>query len=298
MGDAAEIQIAEIETVPQLPVKRAEKPPIKSGGPLDAIIPQDLDEAWRLTDAIIKAGMVPNSYEGKDGNATRAALMIGILKGLEVGLPPITALSTIMIVNNRPSIWGDGAVALVQAKGHVEKVEQTFTGTDGQDDWTATYRIWRKGQSEPYVGTFSVKDAKRAHLWANVKKPIWSMYPQRMLMARARAYALRDGFADCLAGLAIAEEMQDLPAPPEKVETAFLDDAPEPQAVIEHKPGPAAEPANDTAPATDWPAFLESINEELADADAEEIALIFERNAAALDRMKSEVPELHSKVGK
>ena len=48
-----------------------------------------------------------------------------------------------------------------------------------------------------------------------------------MLMARARAYALRDGFADCLMGLAIREEIEDLPAEaPGKTDTSFLDDAP------------------------------------------------------------------------
>jgi len=73
-----------------------------------------------------------------------------------------------------------------------------------------------------------VKDAKRAHLWNNPKRDPWMKYPQRMLMARARAYALREGFADCLSGLSIAEEIQDLPeAPKPLTDTTFLDDAPQ-----------------------------------------------------------------------
>jgi len=50
---------------------------------------------------------------------------------------------------------------------------------------------------------FSVQDAMRAHLWGNAHRRVWLEYPKRMLMARARAYALRDGFADCLMGLSI-----------------------------------------------------------------------------------------------
>jgi hypothetical protein len=37
---------------------------------------------------------------------------------------------------------------------------------------------------------------------------------------------MRTGFADCLSGLAIAEEAQDLPAVPEVVSSTFLDDTP------------------------------------------------------------------------
>jgi hypothetical protein len=40
------------------------------------------------------------------------------------------------------------------------------------------------------------------------KKP-WLMFPKRMLFNRARAFALRDGFADGLQGLSIAEEVLD-----------------------------------------------------------------------------------------
>lgn len=275
MADVAE-KIVEAEIVTeqpaaQLPAKRETKATLTAGAPLDAIIPRDLDEAWRLTKAFMDADMVPGSYAVKergsnnvDIQATRAALMLGIMKGLEVGLPPITALSSIMIINNRPSIWGDGAVALVQSKGMVARVKQEFTGTELAEDWTAWYRIWRVGQSEPYVGKFSVSDAKRARLWANPQKPIWAQYPQRMLMARARAYALRDGFADCLSGLSITEEVQDIPAPPGPVETSFLDE-------VELKPAPEAandapaetttepeKPAEETA-LTDWPAYAEDL---------------------------------------
>src|SRR5438067_3924431 len=67
----------------------------------------------------------------------------------------------------------------------------------------------------------------RAHLWGNAKQRVWIEYPKRMLMARTRAYALRDGFADCLMGLSIREEIEDVPAePPARTDTSFLDDAP------------------------------------------------------------------------
>jgi len=38
----------------------------------------------------------------------------------------------------------------------------------------------------------------------------WIEHPDRMLKIRARAFPLRDGFADALAGLAIREEVEDM----------------------------------------------------------------------------------------
>lgn len=197
-----------------------------AGRALAPIIPTTVEEVWRLAGMIIKAGLAPASYEDKQTNQpSPEKIAIGIMKGAEVGLPPITALSTIAVINNRPCIWGDGAVALCQAAGSVEWVKQHYEGTESADDWAAVYTIKRKGQAEPYIGRFSVKDAKRANLWNNPRRQPWVQYPQRMLMARARAYALREGFADCLNGLSIAEEVQDIPqAPAAKPELAFLDD--------------------------------------------------------------------------
>ena len=247
------------------------RPIFEAGSEALPIIPRTLQEVALWADAVIKARMVPNSYEVEpsslkvgdyasekdwqqnrhaDAQAmTKARLMIGIEKGLEVGMGPITALSTIMIVNNRPCIWGDGAVALCQQKGKVDWVKQSFSGTEEQDGWTAHFEIKRVRQDEPYKASFSVKDAKRAKLWANAQKTPWIQYPQRMLMARARAYALREGFADCLMGLGIAEEVQDIPvqaATPAVADRSFLEDAPR----IEHKPeiNLAAAPATAESP--------------------------------------------------
>jgi len=152
-------------------------------------------------------------------------ITIGILSSMELGVPPLTGLRGIAIINGRPAVWGDLAIALVQSKGVIANTEVLWFGSPFEDDWKCRFIIWRKGQENPYVGEFSVLDAKRANLWMNPKKKPWIEYPQRMLLNRARAFALRDGFSDCLAGLAIAEEAQDLPAAPKAIAEGVLDDA-------------------------------------------------------------------------
>ena len=50
--------------------------------------------------------------------------MIGIMQGLEVGASPAQALSNIMVVNGRPSIWGDLAIGIVRRSGLLKSFKE------------------------------------------------------------------------------------------------------------------------------------------------------------------------------
>jgi hypothetical protein len=174
----------------------ARKVVVASGQKLAAFVPTTLEEAWKLSGALAQSGMTPKAY-GQDQNK----IMVGIMAGAEVGLTPFAALQSIAVIGNNPSLWGDGALALVQASGFLTDMEET---DDGQ---TATCRLNRAGRATPIVRTFSMEDAKKAGLAG--KSGPWSQYPARMRQMRARAFALRDGFSDVLKGLHIAEEARD-----------------------------------------------------------------------------------------
>lgn len=81
--------------------------------------------------------------------------MIGILKGMEVGYGPATALQIIMIINNKPCLYGDGASALVNASGKIEWQKKETT----QDSWAPGYKVTitmkRRDQTEPVSRSFS-----------------------------------------------------------------------------------------------------------------------------------------------
>ncbi|MEC9268524.1 MAG: hypothetical protein VX464_20865 [Pseudomonadota bacterium] len=240
-----------------------QKTPLQAGGKIAGIVPQTLDDAWRLTDAFMHAGMVPSSYEGKNPDETRAKLMMGIMQGMELGIPPLTAIKNIAIINNRPTLWGDLTVALVQESGTLAKIEVEWDAppkgdlSDWDDDFGVTIRLHRKEQDEPYVGRFTVGDARRAKLWLNPRRDPWMKYPKRMMHWRAMGFAIRDGFADCLAGMQIREEVEDQPAQESdrKASMVFLEDdptaalpAPEtpeeaPEAEVEEITPEATEPA-------------------------------------------------------
>jgi hypothetical protein len=171
------------------------------GGRPQAIIPTDLDSVYRLATAISKSGIAPK------GMQTPEQIMVAILHGAEVGLPPMASVQRIAVIGGRATIWGDAALGLVMATPAYEDHEETVTGEG--DSRTATCVVQRRGK-KPKTGKFSVADAKIAHLWG--KEGPWRSFPDRMLQMRARGFALRDAFPDVLGGLYLQEEMEGIDA--------------------------------------------------------------------------------------
>lgn len=160
------------------------------------------DDAFRFAKVVASTEFAPKDFRGKP-----EACMLAIQAGSEVGLSPMQSLQSIAVINGRPSIWGDAAMALVQASPVCEFVRE-YTEGDG-DNLVAVCEAKRRGYPAPTVVRFSVADAKKAGLWG--KSGPWQQYPARMLALRARGFALRNAFADALRGLITAEEAQDYP---------------------------------------------------------------------------------------
>lgn len=175
------------------------KAEVNKGGALAALVPDSIDSAFRLAKALASAGdMVPKHFQGKP-----EACMAAIVRGMEIGLAPMQALANIAVINGRASLWGDAIPALVQRAGHHIDVEYEGSG----DNLTAVATLTRGDTGKQVVRRFSIADAKRAGLLG--KQGPWQQYPQRMIMHRARSWAVRDGAADALMGLQVAEETSD-----------------------------------------------------------------------------------------
>ena len=188
------------------------KPALAAGAKVSAIVPTSFDETYRIAQAIVASGMAPR------GLNTPEKAMVAIMHGMEVGMTPMVSLQSIAVINGNPAIWGDGAIGLVRGSGHLEWIEETQTGQG--DSLTAKCLVKRKGEAKPIEGLFSVAQAKKAGLWG--KQGPWTQYPERMLKMRARAFALRDGFADILRGLSIREEVEDYPERASRSEPSSL----------------------------------------------------------------------------
>ncbi len=173
------------------------KAPISAGGKVAPIIPQSFDEAYRVAQVLAASGMTP-----KDIN-TPEKVMVAIMAGAEIGMAPFQAVQSFAIINGRPTLWGDGMLGVVRAQG--VKVDEKIDGVG--DEMVAICHVTRPG-GELISRAFSVADARKAGLWG--KQGPWTSYPKRMLQMRARAWAIRDGCADMLRGIQMAEEAQDV----------------------------------------------------------------------------------------
>ena len=160
-----------------------------------------LDDLWRFSQCVVKSGFAPKGMEKPE------SVLIAIEMGYEVGLSPMAALQNTAVVNGRPTIYGDAALALVRGSGLLESYEEKPVGVRGKDDFGYCVSAKRKGDASTYSETFTVADDKQAGLWG--KSGPWSQYPARMLKFRARGFLLRDAFGDVLKGMRTFEEVRD-----------------------------------------------------------------------------------------
>jgi hypothetical protein len=115
------------------------------------------------------------------------------------------SLQSIAVVNGRPSVYGDTALAVCKGSPVCEWVRETIEGEG--EHMVAVCQAKRRGDAQPVESRFGVAEAKKAGLWG--KQGPWTQYPRRMLQMRARGFALRDAFPDVLRGLVTAEEAAD-----------------------------------------------------------------------------------------
>jgi len=169
-----------------------------------ALLPQNLDEAIKFAEFYSKSGMIPADYQGKPAN-----VLVAINWGLEVGISPLSALKYISLVNGRPAIWGDGLLAICQNHPQYLGIEETSEG-EGQD-YKATCVVKRENKNGDINETIQIYSYAKAQRAGLLTRQTWKQYPERMMQLRARGFALRDAFADAVAGIITAEEAQDMP---------------------------------------------------------------------------------------
>jgi hypothetical protein len=185
------------------------KTPVRIG-----VAPTSLDEAWRLAQHMANSDLVPKSFRSKPED-----VLVAIQLGTEIGLAPMQALQSIAVINGRPSVWGDGFLALIMGsalyRNHDEYYEVEGQRVDGlnaealkKDTTAAVCTFWRRGKPEPVTRRFTIGQAKKAQLLDKKDTP-WIGYPDRMLLMRARSWAGRDCFPDLLRGIRTAEEALD-----------------------------------------------------------------------------------------
>lgn len=205
--------------------------------------PKSVAEAMAIATTLAKSGMVPKNFDGKP-----EAIFVAMMWSHTLGIPVVQGLQYIAVINGKPSMYGDGLLAVVRASGKLEDIKEELTEYEagGKKKLLATCTVYRRGMKTPVISTFSQEDAEKAGVWT--KQGPWTAYPKRMLKMRARSFALRDAFPDVLAGMSSAEEQADIVdvEPVEKVapKTAAKPKMPRKKAApaaLENNPTPSAD---------------------------------------------------------
>lgn len=160
----------------------------------------NFEHYYRIANMMSKSDMVPKSYKDKPQD-----ILLAMEFGRSVGLAPLPAVQNIAVINGKPCLYGDALIAVCSGHPDFENIEEEPI-MEGELTVGYSCTVVRKGR-QPVRQTFTKQQAEKAGLWG--RQGPWSQYPVRMLQMRARAFALRDSFADALSGMSIAEEVKD-----------------------------------------------------------------------------------------
>lgn len=283
-------------------------PALMAGAQVGAIIPRSIEEMWRVSTMVVRAGLAPQALVGKKtGDEAASAVAIAVMAGAELGLPPMVALRSFTVIGGRPALYGDGIINVARRS---RKAAYIRTGYD-EEKKAGWCEAKRSDTGEEKRVEFSEADARSAGLWDDRKtvkrkgydgqwKDVpndapWFRYPKRMLAWRAAGYCLRELFADVLGGITDEFEAHEIashddpvnitppsaprPPSPPKISAPVVEDA----EIIEH---PAEEPTP-----VDYGDYFERLDEALRlamdEASVEEIWTDFDPEATFQDDQDS-----------
>lgn len=175
-----------------------------------AIIPADFESAYRMARIMAQSGLMPK------GINTPEAVFVAMQMGAEIGLSPMASVQNIAVINGKPGIYGDAAIAVVRASGLLEEFKEWSEGERKTPKWTFYCRMKRKG-FESVTGSYSWAQACEAGLDKPHPDSPWRKWTDRMMQFKARNFPMRDQFADILKGIRTTEENVDA------VDAEFID---------------------------------------------------------------------------
>lgn len=150
---------------------------------------------------LVKTGFLPEAIRTPE---QAVAIM---LKGRELNLPPMYALSNIVVIKGKPVANAELMLALIY-RDHGDNAIR-FTRSDAQA-CTVEYR--RRSWQRPEQFSFTIEDADRAGLLTpktdrNGNPTAWQKFTPAMLRARCISAVARMAFADTIGGLYTPEEL-------------------------------------------------------------------------------------------
>lgn len=188
---------------------------------------------------LVKTGFLPTAIKTPE---QAVAIM---LKGNELRIPSMYALSNIAVIQGKPVCNAELMLALIYRDHGDEAIR--FPQSD-HERCTIAYR--RRSWHEPQTYSFTIADAQRAGLTSN---QTWHKYPAAMLRARCISAVARLAFPDSIGGMYTPEELGAAVTVNDEGAIEVLDVTPPPQVVRPMLTAP--DPEVEAAEAAFWEQF-------------------------------------------
>lgn len=163
-----------------------------AGTQLTTISHQEWPMVMQQAEMLVRTKFLPAAIDTKE-----KAIAV-MMKGRELGIPPMYALSNIAVISGKPTCTAELMLALIYRDHGDDAV--IFTEASSTK---ATISYKRRGWKERQSFTFAIEDARTAGLSGGN----WSKYPAAMLRARCTSAVGRMGFPDTIAGMYTPEEL-------------------------------------------------------------------------------------------
>jgi hypothetical protein len=151
-----------------------------------------------MADYAAKSNFLTSTAPRNDHNQRQADAFFVIMYGREMGVPPMTALKSIYVIDGKPSASVQMLVGIAKRRGAEFEFPDPATVTD-----KATIKIRRPGGTWKEY-TFTMEMANRMGLG---NKGNWTKQPKFMLIWRAAGIACRLEIPDLIGGLYPIEEL-------------------------------------------------------------------------------------------
>jgi len=142
------------------------------------------------------------------------AAVVMMLTGASLGLPPVTALRGIHVVQGRAVLSSDLLVAVVLRSGQCDLWRPVEVNAE-----RCTLETRRRGHADPIRHTWTMEMARKASLTG--KAGPWQQFPAAMLRARCGAELARMVYPDVLFGVYVEGELDEAAQPASAEPTAI-----------------------------------------------------------------------------
>lgn len=160
----------------------------------NALVPQTMEQAFRLADMMASQKLVPKHLQGSPGDC----LMV-VEQAMRWNMSPFAVAQATSLVQGKMMYEGKLVAAAVETMGAITGwMDYVFTGENGNRAVIAS--ATRRGESSPREVEVTLAEAKTANQW-------WSKMPDQMLVYHAARVWARRWTPSVILGVYSPEEM-------------------------------------------------------------------------------------------